>query len=525
MERFLNGQLPIGFYIYLYNWRQCKDANEHDLDNAIEDMAKRGFNYLYVGGASDTPLWAEVLALCEEHRIAVVPQLEFAYLQDPKANVDALVKQAVPFIKKYKDHPALMAFSVREEPRLNCMPPLKRYYEGILREVSDAPLHLLFDELPPFVNMGPPYPGIMGTDRYPFWWEMSGQRATPWYALNWYHTQLDAYYQLAAERGADFQAVFTASTLETFATPETVKSWIYPNTMALSPEARKRFLDDPTRALSTEDRDRIYNTILQLVAGKNQGWDSGPQGSLRFWKYYRPPVNCVRAMSWLGIMEGARSVANWAWQPPNENMKDFAHRANGKPGPEYINSITGWDGKGTPQLEEYTEFTRQVQRYARLIRAMTKVCVPLDKKHLPLGHEPAVNTTGAKTVFEVKGDDVSWQSFTVPGYSGKVVVVVNTSVGTWCEGRSPRYLSPQDLYRIDECGTAVDYTPFKVPRELTCRNLLADTECVDLATGKSVTMSVDQTMTISIIPGDGRLLFLTPKGSAEWTRLKKQFRL
>ena len=109
----------------------------------------------------------------------------------------------------------MMAFSVCEEPSVNAMPVLKQYYEGILREVPDAPLHLLMNYLPQFAKLEPPYPGVMGTDRYCFWWEMSGHRATPWYALKWYHSQLDNYYQLATERGADFQAVFTASTIET----------------------------------------------------------------------------------------------------------------------------------------------------------------------------------------------------------------------------------------------------------------------------------------------------------------------
>ena len=68
-ERFLNGRLPIGFYIYLYNWRQWNDAEAHDLDDAVEEMARRGFNYLYVGGTSDTPLWSHLLELCEKRHI------------------------------------------------------------------------------------------------------------------------------------------------------------------------------------------------------------------------------------------------------------------------------------------------------------------------------------------------------------------------------------------------------------------------------------------------------------------------
>ena len=526
MEQYLGGKLPVGFYSYLYNWKQNKDTSATDLDEALAEMARRGFNILYVGGVSDTPAWQRLLERCAEHRIAVIAQLDFAYLWTKDDNVAAKAAQAIPFIKKYKDHPAIVAFSIKEEPsEMAIMSPLKRYYEAILSAVPDAPLHLLVNYLPPFANMEPPYPGIIGTDRYPFWWEMSGQRATPAFALNWYHTQLDVYYQLAARRGAFFQAVFTASTLETFAAPDTIKKWIYPDTLALSPEARTRFFEDPAGALSPEDRDRVFAMIQTLVDTKNQGWDQGPNGTLRFWKYYRPPANCVRAMAWLGIMEGARSVAIWAWQPPDEKMKNFGHRTDGKPGPEYTNSIKGWDGKGTPQLEEFTEFAGQVQRYAKLIRAMTKDCAPLDLGRLPLGHEPAVGTEGAKDLLVVEGVDVAWQSFSVPGYVGKVVVVVNTAVGTWCDGRSPRMLSPKDLYRIDDEGNAVDYAPFKEPRDLTCRVLPGEMECIDLSTGESVALGAGQTMKLSIIPGGAHLLFLAPKGSPEWARLKQQFEL
>lgn len=102
IEKFLDGRLPIGFYIYLYNWKQNKNPEAHDLDDAIKEMARRGFNYLYVGGASDKPLFSHLLDLCEKYKIAVVPQLDFAYLSNPKANVKKLVERATPFIKKYK---------------------------------------------------------------------------------------------------------------------------------------------------------------------------------------------------------------------------------------------------------------------------------------------------------------------------------------------------------------------------------------------------------------------------------------
>jgi len=505
MARFLGDRPAVGFYIYLYDWKQAKDPNVHDLDDALAEMAKRGFNYLYVGAVADGEPWRRVLDFAAAHRMAVVPQLDFAYLQSPSDNVGALVARAVPFIRKYKDNPAVAGFSIREEPSAQLMPTVKKYFEGILAEVPDAPLHLLHNNLPAFEGSEAPYPGIIGVDRYAFWWEFGsgGHRATPRYALNWYRTQLDHYYQLAVQRHAEFQAVFTASTLETTVSPENARKAFYPQT------------------ITPDFREKAYQHLEQLAATKNQGWDRGPQGMLRFWKYYRPPGNCVRAMAWLAVMEGARSQAIWAWSPLPADMKGFAHRESGKAGREYICGITGWDGNGTPQLEEYTSFVKEIRPYGRLIQAMSKEVVPAAAPGKGAG--PA--GSGEAAGFAVTGEDVFCRAFRVDGYTGRVIVVVNTQVGTWCEGRSPGFLSPTDTFRIDEWGNLVDYKPFDKPREVTCRIAADGMDCVDLQTGESRRAGDDATFSLSIMPGDGRFLFLCPKGSLEPGRLKQQFGL
>jgi len=505
MARFLGDRPAVGFYIYLYNWKQAKDPNVRDLDEALAEMAKRGFTYLYVGGVSDGELWRRVLDLAADYRMAVVPQLDFAYLQSPSDNVAALVARAAPFIRKYKDNPAVAGFSVREEPSAELMPAMRKYFEGILAEVPDAPLHLLHNNLPALQRSEPPYPGIIGVDRYPFWWEFGsgGHRATPRYALNWYRTQLDRYCQLAVQRKAEFQAVFTASTLETIIAPEDARKAFYPAT------------------ITPDFREKAYQHLKQLAATRNQGWNSGPQDMLRYWKYYRPPGNCVRAMAWLAVMEGARSQAVWAWSPPREDMKGFAHRENGKTKREYVCGITGWDGKGTPQLEEYTSFVKEIRPYGRLIRAMSKEYAPAPAPGK--GGGPAAPPEAA--VFAVTGDEVFWRSFRVDGYAGRVILVVNTAVGAWCEGRSPGFLSPSDTFRIDDWGNLVDYKPFDKPREVKCRIAADGMDCVDLQTGESLRAGDDASLSLSIMPGGGRFLFVCPKGSQEAGRLKRQFGL
>lgn len=494
IDRFLAGRMPVGFYIYLYNWKQYTNSAATDLDQALAEMARRGFNYLYVGGASDTPVWQRLLEECLQYRIAVIPQLDFAYLGGPKDDIAAKTAQAVPFIKKYKDHPAVMAFSVREEPGEATMPSLKRYYEAILKEVPDARLHLVFDTLGPLRKMEAPYPQIIGTDRYAFWWEFGagGGRAAPSYALNWFRGQMDAFYREAQARGAEFQAVFTADTLESLGTEEQVRKSFYPE-------------------MSEAQRDQYLRTFKENARQKNLGLAEAHDGLYRWWKYYRPPANCTRAMTWLSVLEGAHSILVWEWSPLRNDVQDFAHRTGGKPGAEYICSLTGWDGKGTPQLEEYTETARELQRYAGLIRIMTR---DLGKPGAP--EKPDLATSAA---------DLCQQSFTVPGYTGKVLVLVNTAVGSWSEGRSPGYPQGKVVYRIDDFGNAVDYTPFTETRVVDACVSSDKLECVDLETSKTVPMDTDGFIKLPLRPGGGRVLYIGPKKDAEWARFKREFRL
>lgn len=501
IDRLLDGQMPIGFYIYLYDWKQARDTSQHDLDDALEDMARRGFNYLYVGGVGPKDAtWERVLEFCGKHKIAVVPQLDFAYLSSPTQNADPLVARAVPFIRKYKDHPALLAFSVNEEPSAALMPVLKRYFEGILREVPDAPLHLLHNQLGPLKESQPPFPGIIGTDRYPFWWEFGsgGHRATPSYALNWYRSQMSAYYDLATARKAEFQAVFTASTLETHMSAQRMRQAFYP------------------ASIPDRERDQYLHNAQNLAKNKNQGWDQSAEGRLWFWKYYRPPTNCTLAMAWLAVLEGARSQAIWAWSPPRQDMKDFAHRVNGQEDKEYTCGITGWDGKGTPQLEEYTRFAREIRPCGRLIRSMIKKYTTEDKNALTPAIAPPV---------AIGEPDVRWRCFGVEGFKGQVLLIVNTRVGQWCDGRNPQILLTKDVFRMDDFGNLIDYKAFDAPRDVKVQIRLEGVECMDMSSGSIVPLGDAQSTSLSILPGAGRFIFLSPKNSGEWARLKKLFGL
>jgi len=497
---FLEGEFRIGFYIYPH---QKRFVDHQDVYNAIQRMRELGFNYLYVAVGADDDLWQGILNICKKLRVAVIPQLDFAYLT-PTSDIERLVQRAVPFIKKYKDHPSVLAFSVREEPGIDCIVPLQAYYKRILDEVPDAPLHLVFNSLQVMKDMNVPFLSVTGTDRYPFWWEFNLKpdigRATPDSALTWFHTQLNSFYSVANRtKMTPFESVITASTLELFRTADTIPT-------------RTKGLNE-----SLEERKNVYDRIVRMAERKNQGWFKVSDSMYGVWKYYRPPINCTSAMAWLSVMEGASSVSTWAWSPMSREMQDKSYLKNPEVDREYISSIIGRYGDGTPQLLELSEFAHEVRPFGKLFSAMRKDSVPVLRESF--GAEEGIVGDPSSPTIEFDNDRVKWRSFNIPNFKGKVVVAVNTNVGEWSEGKSPKYLLESDLFRIDDEGNLIDYVPYINALEVEGKILASGYECFDLMSGKPVPVSSGGSIDLSIRPGRGAILFLTPRGSAEYQAL------
>ncbi len=504
-DRFLGNALRVGVYVYVYSWDQWKDATATDLHDAVNQIADMGFTSIYFGGVSDKnpERWEALLEVCAERKLAVVAQLDFAYLQ-LDSDVEALARKAIPFIRKYKDHPAVLAFSIKEEPgNLEWVPKLKAYYSAILKEVPDAPLHLLEASLPVMKAQLPPYPQYTGTDRYAFWWEFSpaNNRATPRSALAWYRSQADAFYQQAAARGQNFELVFTDWIQQiTFPDSERLRKTIYPKDL---PDAQ---------------RDAALARFQKLAREGKQGLSLAEDGkSLRVWKYYRPPANCMSAMAWLGIMEGADSLSVYTWAKPRTEIRWHKSRGTGA----IQSGLLGWEESGTPSLAEYAAFARELRPFGRLLRSIAKETTALVRE--PLGHEVAETAPLADPLLEVKEKDVSWRSFRVPGFAGKVAIVVNTEVGSWAEGRSPTVLGDKDAFRINDRGELTDYLPYTVPRRFPARILREKPQCMDLLTGKPVPVGDNGEVLLSILPGKGRILYISPDAEKEYPAFVKRF--
>ncbi len=494
-DAFLKGRFRIGFYLYLWAWEQSKNPEARDVEKAIHQMADMGFNYVYVAGAADNELWQEILKICTERRIAVVAQLGAGAYLTMESNIDKQAAIASDFITKYKDHPAVISFLIKEEPGLAFLPRIQEYYTKVLEKVPDAPLYLLHNQLASARAEQPPYPKYTGTDRYPFWWEfgLNNNRATPASAFKWYHTQIDAYYRLAAERKQNFEVVLTDWVQQLVRDKDQLIDSIYPKTAA--PEARQ----------ATVDR------LIRLADAGNHGIQWGKDGKLHIWKYYRPPANAMAAQAWLAVMEGADALSVYTWSPQK-------HRETSR-----TSGTLGWHGEALPSTLEYAQFAKEIAPFGRLLRGISKETTPILND--PQGHEEVITEAPRNPPIAVNDDDTPWRSFTLPGFKGKIVILVNTKIGEWSGGKSPYRLSEEDLFRIDDEGNVVDYVPHYLPRSVNTRILTKETEVINLSTGRELPQGEAHDVAVNIQPGKGVILFLAPKGSDEKQRLLETFNL
>ena len=387
-EQFLGGM-----YVYtglLPNLAQEQGIPyETYLDTYFKNLTDKGFNLFYISAGNFDPL----IALSEKYKFKIIFQIDGCYLYNPTLEeARAKAACAIPIINKYKDHPNVLAFSVREEPSIGLMDALMEYYRTVRASVPDAPFHLLLNwsDTVKYKFDQSVMPIVMGTDRYTFWgWEWSGggYASTPAFALKTYNHEMDFFRAPSDASGSLYQAVFTTSFwLETIREADVLAK--HPNE---------------------------YPRVKELVALGNQGWKDLGGGRWMYVRYYNPPPNATKAMIWLSVLGGANIIMEWTAIPTTQATRDMYEKKQylQQDIPNTVGGVhnPGLDNKGTYELTEYSDTFRKLQDYGWIINRM--------------------RVSPSQNIVTTSNPKVLAKPFDVPGFRGKVIVLVNTDIGTW----------------------------------------------------------------------------------------------
>ncbi|MBQ9771481.1 MAG: hypothetical protein IJW23_06620 [Lentisphaeria bacterium] len=480
-------EFKMGVYIYDYAFERIAASNGEDLKIFIDRHFKRlsecGVNAIHLTVSDPTgKTFEEVwLPLLKKYGIKAYLQLDFAYFLPGKKWTEKYenqqAKKAGVFIAKYKSCPEIMAFSIREEVPHKDVNGMARYYQKIMEYAQDMKIVTVHSNLGSAKDNPVPDAAVYGTDRYGFWWEYSagGYLASPAFALNWTRNEAAKYYPEAAKRGADFLFVVTANGYLS-GTMDLKKAW---------------------------GKNSAYKRIVKCVESNRFGWSKSNLEGKDFcwsWKYYRLPGNCLRALIWTGILEGARSVLFWSYTPsPEADMKLTPAQAifnamKRKPNSLLGNitwlTLAGRDGIENRELQEFAATAKELAPYKKLIPMMTKI-------------ETSVIVTNKKKNFFNR-------TFTFCGLKGHGIVIHNANVGTW--GANSRFFfNENDDIRIDALGNLASYKPFTEPAKVEFTLQDPNIPVFDFKTGKQIPVNAGKGF-VEIAPGGGIILFA---GSAQ----------
>jgi hypothetical protein len=492
---------PFRIGVYLYENHFEAAAREHGqkyadfLDEHLRILRDHGVNAIYLG-ATTRERFDDHLRLAGKHGMKLIPQLDFAYFQpDWSADqMDVSARAAGEFIHRYRDEARVLAWSVREEVPHAAVGALARYYATILKHAPGARFNLVHNQIEAARDQPAPHPSIIGTDRYAFWFEVSGggYLASPAFALDWTRQEAARYFDEAERRGADFMLVVTQGGL-------LMPQWA--NQIITDPEAAGVPGDD-------EEREQVRRRVLRFAEDCRMGWRKVDLGGgdvrYNFWKYYRLPHNCMRALAWTSVLEGAKLFFVWSYAPPlPSELALGAASAATQPSPRHeFNWITlaGRPGLPNPQLEELAEASREIRAYERVIVAMRKV-----------GESPiACEQSG-----------IHHRAFRLPETPGYIVVLHNANVGRWRHD-SRRMFNEDDDVRIDDAGNLVGYVAFTEPAKVRFTLGLAARQAgfgvFDVRNGQPLAPDANGVFSTPANPGSGTLVYV---GSAEGSRRVK----
>lgn len=474
----------IVFGVYIYDYSIKKYAQESSklfldaLSYHLDILKKNNVNAVYMS-ISDPKEFETIINVFENKNINIIPQLNFAYFNNKWSKLDVNIKAEIAseYIKKYKNRKIIIAWSLKEEVKKNEVSQLSDYYKKVLKLEPEAKFVLVHNDLSAATDFPEPYPFIEGVNRYGFWWEFSGggYLASPSFALKWTRDNFSMFYDQVSERSKNFMTVFTQGGLT------------MPNA------ANKKFKYE--NLLVSNDDKILTNKIKKFADEGRMGWkkfNTSKGTKYNFWKYYRLPENCMKALMWSSVMEGAKYIFCWSYRPlsPMEESISFETAAALDKSEISIWTLAGRQGHSNPQLKELAETIMDIKKYEKIILASSK---------LP----------NSKLI--CKNDNFHNREFKHMDVTGSVFIVHNSNVGTLNDNIN--FFDENAKVFIDDNGELVNYKPYK--DKMICNLKIVNDNKYKLFNLESLKeLKLVNSMTqVEIAPGSGVLLFYGPEDS------------
>lgn len=487
----------IGTYLYTDRFEAAAAEQDRDVfdvfDEHLAKLAAVGVNVIHVT-IVDPAVFDRYVALAEKHQIKLLPELDFAYfrLHWTEEEMVENAKKATDFLKQWHATPQVLAWSIKEEPYFDDVEKLDRYYRMIVKEVPEVKFFMVASGGGWLAANAADLPfALVGGDYYYFSWEQgpADKASARWpdQALK-ESRETTAIYRRSAEKfNVPRIHVFSAaaSTIPDRAQGLATGSLLPQD---WTPEQKDTYVGK-VKSLAEQGRDgwNVYNNVPGL---------DGPQYSL--WTLYMPPTNCIRALAWGSIMEGANVTMCFMYNPHSKKYYSespldavMTYRAE-----RYYVDLGGRPDRPNPHFDEFADTVRQVRAYDNILSKLTIL------SQSPLEH--------------ISGDNIYVRAFSMREVDGTVLIVHNANVGhilcPECESQSLEscrhvFINDHGELRYFKAKTTPDKAELQFPP------MNARTRVFDIASGQALDR-IGRSWSIEIDPGGAKLLYIGDTDSA-----------
>ena len=490
-----NAEKPnlIGTYLYTDRFAAAAKEQNRDLfdvfDEHFKKLADMGVNCIHVT-IPDGATFDRYVQLAKKHNVKLLPELDFVYFRANWTDDEmaAHANKAVEFLKTWHATPEVIAWSVKEEPYTEEIEKLDRYFRLIIKGVPEVKFFLVTSGGGWLTANAADLPfALVGGDYYYFSWEQGTAdkcfTRAPRFALSESRSTTELYRRAAAK--------FPVHRIHVFG--------VAPCTI---PERAQGFATGSTLPESwTADQKAEYIKKVTALAEKRQdGWavyndvpgKTGPQYTM--WTLYMPPANCIKALIWGSIAEGAKVTMAFSYSPysksynpdsPLDAIINYSHRTE-----RFSMDLGGRPDVANVHLEEYAQAVKKVRSFDGILPYLTI------QEQSPLVGEP--------------GFDIIARAFKMDGFEGQVLIVHNANVGTiLCPDCKAAEKKSCEHVFIDDLGDLKYYTAQTTANTATLK-LGAEwtTKAIyDVSTGRQLKKSTGG-FVVDIGPGDAAILYV-----------------